>query len=141
MRVGLIIAHSCDSQELKPDHARWSIDYVSYYIDQTAKSVELRVSDSVSEANIKALYRVVVEKGKDGASREDFRRRAGSVWKSLDNAKKREECLTILMDDYPVVYREVENGKKGPNPIRYIHVKYCSQEDLKGTTHDNNLPI
>jgi len=56
MKVSLIIAMSCQSDKIKPEHFEWAEKFVTYYTKQTADNLFIHVSDSTFEGACKQVF-------------------------------------------------------------------------------------
>lgn len=114
MRLSLIVARSCESDEIRVEHVEWARDYTEYH---AAKFEDRAVEDMGASENQKILS--MVYSRIDEASRDD--RVIGLTqrdlityckpYRNLDT-RSREEIAKLLASDYGVVIRQVKRPGK-----------------------------
>ena len=119
MRISLIVAVSCNSFEVLEEHAKWAIDYINYYSQQTVDRIKSRVANSDFEAICKQVIEHI-RKGKNmGATVQELARKCPLYGKSDDRV--REGVIKVISDDYDLVRVSASLKGKGGRPAeRYI---------------------
>lgn len=128
VRLSMIVAMSCESIIIQPEHAQWAIDYVCYYLSQMVKAAEFRISSSKYEADWKEMYEIILSGGKDGANSRDFERKRAVGWLGA-TPKQQAELLRTIINAEDIVYCKINNemGRK-----RHA---WISQEHFDGEIH------
>lgn len=99
-RVALIVAVSCESDTVKPDHVEWAINYVRFYNIQTINRLKSIMSDSVFEAACKEVLEVVSKNGIRGATLREISR-GSKLYRGMD-PKQRKGLFDVLKTDHGV---------------------------------------
>jgi len=128
VRLSMVVAMSCESIIIQPDHAQWAIDYVCYYLSQMVKAAEFRISSSKYEADWKEMYEIILSGGKDGANSRDFKRKRAVGWLGA-TPKQQAELLRTIINAEDIVYCKIDNeiGRK--------RLAWISQEHFDGEIH------
>jgi hypothetical protein len=74
MKLSLLIALSCESEKILPEHVNWSIDYVTYYTDKLVEKLKYSLADSKFEAVCNDLLRIIQNKGTKGLALSEVHR-------------------------------------------------------------------
>ena len=119
MRVSLIVAVSCNSFEVLEEHARWAIEYVNYYAQQTVDKIKSRVSNSDFEAICKQVIEHIRQGKNMGSTVQELSRKCPLYGKSDDRV--RAGVIKVICDDYDLVSVSASlKGKGGRSAERYI---------------------
>lgn len=105
MRIGLILARSCGSSMVLPDHLDWAIKYTRKYIKQTVSRLRRSMSDSPFEAACKEVYYFILAGGLRGRTEYEVSRGCKS-YRSLV-PRQRAEVIEAVQKDYNVTYQDV----------------------------------
>lgn len=132
MRLSLIIAVSCNSFEILPEHAKWAIDYIWYYSNQTVGKIRSRVSNSDFEAICKQVIEFIDSTGRSGATLREISRNCNLYRKS--DGRVRANVIAVLSEDYDLV--RIKNashkGRGGAPTERYILLEHFNKDDWTG---------
>ena len=72
MRISLIIAISCNSDVIKPDHLQWAMDFVNYYTEKLINRLGYALSDSDLELVCNDIMRIIENSGTYGATNREI---------------------------------------------------------------------
>lgn len=115
MRLSLIVAMSCESENITSKHVEWSRDYFMYH----AEKLENRTKDDMGASETQRIVTYVhamIEEVRDddkiiGLSMREIVKNS-RMFRNLDS-RGREEIVKLLNSDYGVVIRSVNrNGSK-----------------------------
>lgn len=128
MRVSLIVAVSCNSFEITEEHAKWAIDYVNYYSQQTVEKIKSRVANSDFEAICKQVIEHIRQGKNMGSTVQELARKCPLYGKSDDRV--RDGVIKVISDDYDLVRVTASLKGKGGRPAeRYILQDFFNESD------------
>jgi hypothetical protein len=122
-RLSLIVAVSCESDVILPEHATWAIEYIKYYSLQTAEKLGAHISDSNFESIVKSVYKIIKDSEGRGAT-ESKLKQGSRKYRALE-LKEREKIMKNLLADYPDVILANRKTKTG-EVLVYILKKYTT---------------
>jgi hypothetical protein len=117
-RVALIVAVSCESETIKPEHVNWAIDYVRFYNQQTVNRLKAIMSDSQFEAACKEVLEIIVKNGIKGATIREISR-GSKLYRGMD-PKQRKGLFEVLHTDHGVELVSIEQHKAGRPRLAYV---------------------
>lgn len=110
MRLSLIVAVSCEKEEISVEHVEWSRDYFMYH----AEKLENRTTDigvSPVQAVVKEAYKKIQEAAEDGSKGITARELTVQLWSFRNmSSRDREEVIRLLASDYGVVFRAMKRN-------------------------------
>jgi hypothetical protein len=109
VRISMMVAMSCESIIIEPEHAQWSIDYVCYYLSQMVKAAEFRISSSKYESDWKEIYEIIIDGGKLGANSRDFVRKRSAGWNGA-TSKQQGDLLKTIINAEDIIYCRIDTG-------------------------------
>jgi hypothetical protein len=72
MRISLIIAVSCESNRILPEHLQWAIDFVNYYTEKLIDRLGYALSDSDLELVCNDIMHIIEKSGTYGATNREI---------------------------------------------------------------------
>lgn len=108
MRLSLIIAKSCRSNVIEKEHARWAIDYVTFWSEETVRQASVSVSNGETDAALKQVEKVLanahpVEMGHTERELRMYSRKFANL-----SPQVQMHILERLQRDGVVEFREIE---------------------------------
>ena len=118
MRVGLIVACSCNSATIELFHIDWAIGYVAYWTREMVEQARSRVSDGVMDGAMKDVERILKDVGEAGMSLRDLRRRSRKLAQLPPRSQI--DVLGMLKADQMIDMRKVATRTKPKETWFYI---------------------
>ena len=87
MRVSMIVAASCESDVILPEHLDWAMRYVKKHFQNTAMRVKQVVSNSDYEAVCKDVLEAIKKNGLQGLTTSEIHKKS-SLFRGLDERAK-----------------------------------------------------
>ena len=72
MRISLIVAISCNSNTIKPDHLEWAMNFVNYYTKKLVDRLGYALSDSDLELVCNDIMRIIENSGTYGVTNREI---------------------------------------------------------------------
>lgn len=119
MRVALIVAGSCRSDMILPEHLGWSIRYVSKHFQNTTKRVRMVVSSSDFEAVCKETLAIIQTTGAKGATQSEIYKKSALI-RAL-GPKDVDAVMMILQETYGIEKLNVTHGKAGRPRLAWVY--------------------
>ena len=103
MRLGLIVALSCDSLIISRQHAQWACEYVEHHSDRNIQMLRERLSEGPFDQLCKEIRRLVVKSGAKGMTERDLDK-SSRFWRAsqdrmridaLSSLRRREEITLV----------------------------------------------
>lgn len=100
MRVALIVAVSLEQDEIGEEAARWAIDYVDFYSQQTYQSFVDNLAEGDNDKLRKRTAQAIKEAGEVGLKTNELLKKVPA----LGNLGKmrREDIFSVLESDFPI---------------------------------------
>lgn len=117
-RIALIIAVSCESDIILPEHLDWSIRYTKKHFSIVTERVKGVVSDSNFEATCKEVLTIIQQSGLRGVTRRELHIKSGLV-RALDT-KGRDAILSTLQESYGIREANISHNGGGRPRIAWI---------------------
>jgi hypothetical protein len=87
MRVSMIVAASCESDVILPEHLDWAMRYVKKHFQNTAMRVKQVVSNSDYEAVCKEVLTIIKKQGLRGATQREIYK-TSALFRGMDEKGK-----------------------------------------------------
>ena len=117
-RVALIVAVSCESKVILPEHVTWAINYVRFYNMQTIDKLKSIMSDSQFESTCKQVLEIIAKGGTKGATDREISKGSG-LMRGLD-PKQRNSVMTSLQNDHGIKLCKIEHTGAGRTRTAWI---------------------
>jgi hypothetical protein len=120
MRLSLIVAVSCNSRTVKPEHLEWARDYVFHYHRAMAARFVTSLGKSEDEAIAEDVFAFLKKRGSEGATSNQIANFV-RAFRKLDPEKERPNLLLRVQADFGVKHTEPDG--KGQKIKRYFAPK------------------
>ena len=110
-RIALIVAVSCNTSRVMPEHLEWAIKYTRTYVMQTVKRLKRTMADSPFENACKQVVAFIIDGGMRGRTEREISRYCPE-YRGLP-PRNRNEVLDALQSDYGVALKRIE-GRGAP---------------------------
>jgi hypothetical protein len=121
MRISLIVAVSCGSKIILPEHLEWAINYVDFYTQRFVERIGMTVSDNPFEATCKQVYNLISNSGTQGATERELVR--GSSLYRGNNVSYRRKITIALENDLGIKHCPIEHIGAGKPRIAWVTEK------------------
>ena len=115
MRISLIVALSCDSEEIELSHVEWARDYVFYHTSKMEDRATTTMGMSETQQNVEKCMAVIERMSADpeklGSSVRELIQYCWS-FKNMDT-RMRDEIVRLMQSDHGVVIRNVTRANTG----------------------------
>ncbi len=115
MRISLIVALSCDSEEIELSHVEWARDYVFYHTSKMEERATTTMGMSETQQNVEKCMAVIERMSADpeklGSSVRELIQYCWS-FKNMDT-RMRDEIVRLMQSDHGVVIRNVTRANTG----------------------------
>lgn len=132
MRVSLIVAASCNSNIILPEHLKWAIEYVDYYTEQAVSKLKQRISDSGFEAVCKDVYELIKESDDIGMTERELSR--SSVLYRGFNIDDRKKIMKTLHEDYGIELCDINHKGAGRTRTAWVTEEIVSKNETTKPT-------
>lgn len=105
-RVALIVACSCGSAQVLPDHLDWAIRYTRKYAEQVVSRLGASLSDSPFEQACKEVAQFIRSCGLRGATEYEISRKCAG-FRGM-RPRERQEIMETLKTDYGAEFQQQE---------------------------------
>lgn len=124
MRISLIVALSCNHDEITESDLKWARDYVYFYHKQMAKKFSSRLNENTDDQTIVAILKTVknYEKSKNCGITESKISENCASFRKL-KTYNREEILTRMLRDKLIALQEGTTNTRGPMSRKYVITK------------------
>ncbi|MDQ0317775.1 bifunctional DNA primase/polymerase [Amorphus orientalis] len=114
MRVAVIVAISCESDQIELEHLKWARDYVFFYHDRMAKLFIDNLGKDATERAGDSVVHYLEKKGDEGAPEHKIRDALRPYFSGM-NLQQRREVFDRLIADRRIrpVEKTGSRGKKG----------------------------
>ena len=118
MRLALIIAHSCGSKNILPEHLKWAIDYVRHYTIETIQNFDGNMGEHIFDIACKKAVERLKGVAPTGLTRAQLSN--DHSYRKLQ-PHQREAMFGALVDDYGVQAEQQDRGEtRGRPTIIYV---------------------
>ncbi|TRZ82326.1 DUF3987 domain-containing protein [bacterium] len=117
-RISLIIACSCSSDVIQPEHLRWAIKYCSKHFLMTTERVKTVVSNSDFEGICKEVLNIVQASGIRGATNRELYKKSGLV-RSLDT-KGFDAVMVVLQESHGIEFAAINHKGAGRPRMAWV---------------------
>lgn len=128
MRVSLIVAHSCESDEIEAQHAQWAIDYVTYWADRAITRLADNVADSPFAALCNEVANHVLKAGSRGLTVPELAKKS-MKFKGTDERTRALVFSNLASDRAIRRYDTKSVSGKGKTRAAYIAPEFIEQPD------------
>lgn len=121
MRISLIVALSCNHDEIKASDLEWARDYVYYYHKQMAKKFANRLNESDDDLTIAAIIKAIskFEKTSGRGMPESKISENCASFRKL-KTYNREEIINRMLRDRLITLESGTSNTRGPATRRYL---------------------
>lgn len=110
-RISLIVAVSCGSSRVMPEHLEWAIRYTRTYATQTVRRLKRSMADSPFESACKQVASFIMDGGVRGRTDREISRQC-AAYRGLP-PRNRQEVMDALQTDYGISLNRIE-GRGAP---------------------------
>ena len=118
MRIGLIVALSCESKTVEVEHLEWARQFVFFYHRQMAENLKKNLGKSDIERVCEEVVDRIRRSGRDGITIGRIANDCRSFKRM--RSRDREEVLARAKTDYGVVSSRSLESKRGPRTERFF---------------------
>jgi hypothetical protein len=127
MRVSLIVARSCESDVINADHARWAIDYVTYWADRAISSLAANVADTPFAALCNDVANLIQKAGRLGLTVPELSRKSAK-FKGADRRLRTSVFDNLASDRAIRQYETKSPSGRGRPRAAYIAPEFTDQQ-------------
>lgn len=128
MRVSLIVAHSTEADVIDVEHARWAIDYVTFWADRAISRMADNIADSPFAALCNDVANLILEAGRRGLTIADLARKSAK-FKGTESRMRRSVFENLESDRNIRRYDTKSASGKGKTREAYIAPEFVQQSD------------
>jgi len=128
MRVSLIVAHSTKADVIDVEHARWAIDYVTFWADRAISRMADNIADSPFAALCNDVANLILEAGRRGLTIADLARKSAK-FKGTEGRMRRSVFENLESDRNIRRYDTKSASGKGKTRGAYIAPEFVQQSD------------
>jgi hypothetical protein len=118
-RIALIVAVSCESDTILPEHLKWSIAYTTKHFHHTTTRIREVVSNSDYESTCKEVLGIIRKSGLKGSTQREIYR-ASPLIRAL-TPKDADAVMAILRDSYGVEMAAISHSGAGRPRMAWIY--------------------
>lgn len=108
MRLSLIVAVSCEKEEISVEHVEWSREYFMYHAEKLENRT-VDMGDSPVQVVVKEAYKKIQEAAEDGSKGITTGELVRDIWAFRNmSSRDREEVIRMLGSDFGVVFRALK---------------------------------
>jgi hypothetical protein len=128
MRVSLIVAHSTEADVIDVEHARWAIDYVTFWADRAIGRMADNIADSPFAALCNEVANLILEAGSRGLTIADLARKSAK-FKGTESRMRRSVFENLESDRNIRRYDTKSASGKGKTREAYVAPEFVQQSD------------
>lgn len=128
MRVSLIVAHSTEADVIDVEHARWAIDYVTFWADRAISRMADNIADSPFAALCNEVANLILEAGRRGLTTAELARKSAK-FKGTEGRMRRSVFENLESDRNIRRYDTKSASGKGKTREAYIAPEFVHQSD------------
>lgn len=128
MRVSLIVAHSTESDVIDGEHARWAIDYVTFWADRAISRMANNIADSPFAALCNDVANLILGAGRRGLTTADLARKSAK-FKGTEGRMRRSVFENLESDRNIRRYDTKSASGKGKTREAYIAPEFVQESD------------
>jgi hypothetical protein len=128
MRVSLIVAHSTEVDMIDVEHARWAIDYVTFWADRAISRMADNIADSPFAALCNDVANLILEAGSRGLTIADLARKSAK-FKGTESRMRRSVFENLESDRNIRRYDTKSASGKGKTREAYIAPEFVQQSE------------
>lgn len=128
MRVSLILAHSTEADVIDVEHARWAIDYVTFWADRAISRMANNIADSPFAALCNEVANLILEAGRRGLTTAELARKSAK-FKGTEGRIRRSVFENLESDRNIRRYDTKSASGKGKTREAYIALGFVQQSD------------
>lgn len=128
MRVSLIVAHSTEADVIDVEHARWAIDYVTFWADRAISRMADNIADSPFAALCNEVANLIQEAGRRGLTTAELARKSAK-FKGTEGRMRRSVFENLESDRNIRRYDTKSASGKGKTREAYIAPEFVQQSD------------
>ncbi len=128
MRVSLIVAHSCEANVIRVEHAQWAIDYVTFWADRAISRMANNIADTPFAALCNDVANLILKAGRRGLTVFELARKSAK-FKGADTRVRRSVFENLESDRHIRRYDTKSASGKGKTRAAYIAFEFVEQAD------------
>jgi hypothetical protein len=128
MRVSLIVAHSSEADVIGAEHARWAIDYVTFWADRAIIRMADNIADSPFAALCNHVANLIVDAGHRGLTIAELARKS-TKFKGTETRVRRSVFENLESDRNIRRYDTKSASGRGKTRAAYIASEFIAQSD------------
>ena len=114
MRISLIVALSCEEEEIRVEHVTWAREYVEYHLARLVARTKGSMGASEMQRNVAAIHELIYQWSEDDSLMGMTARELTQYSRAFKNmdTRQREEVIRLLGSDYGVVIRMIKRKRQ-----------------------------
>lgn len=117
--------------EINFKHVEWSVGVITHFTGEMISQVEMRLSSSPFERNVKELYQYIMNAGEKGLTKRETQRRMARL-----KPKELDEAIQSLMGQEKIDFRPRNEGKRGRPGMAYVAIEDIREENKSNEGED-----
>ncbi|NHZ38661.1 DUF3987 domain-containing protein [Massilia aquatica] len=126
MKVSLIVSQSCESNTITAEHARWAIDYVTYWADRSLSDLMNHIADSPFGALCNDVARFINAAGPNGLTEADLARKTAR-FKEADERMRQQVFKNLIGDRGFQKVDFLPPSGRGKKRVAYVAAEFGDQ--------------